>query len=54
VSQESPLTHPDEWLYWVHPTFARRFGEARLVIDLFIGLVIDKQIEVVNEQAASR
>ena len=51
--QESPLTHPDEWLYWVYPTFARRLGEAGLVIDLFIGQLPDKQIEVVNEQAAN-
>jgi hypothetical protein len=33
----------------VHPNFARCFGEAGLVIDLFIGQLLDKQIEVVNE-----
>jgi hypothetical protein len=38
----------------VHPTFARCFGEAGLVMDCFIGQLPDKQIEVVNEQAASR
>ncbi len=38
--QDSLSTGHDEWLYWVHLTFARCFGEAGLVIDLFIGQVI--------------
>jgi len=54
VSQDPPLIHADEWLYWVHLVFKRGVGEAGLVIDLFIGQLPDNQIEVINEQAASR
>jgi hypothetical protein len=38
----------------VHLVFKRGVGEAGLVIDLFIGQLPGKQIEVINEQAASR
>ena len=54
MSQDPPLIHADEWLYWVHLVFKRGVGEAGLVIDLFIGQLPDNQIEVINEQAASR